>query len=196
MLRAALTAARRGPRRHGVPGRRGRHRQVAASPGGRCATAGERGLTVLAGRAVAGGVPTPFRPFAEALTSAGRTGRLPGGEELGPFRPVLGRLVPEWRSARPAPGEESPVFLGEAVLRLLRALAPQAGCVLVLEDLHWADRETLALLEYLADNLAAERVLCLATLRAETPGAPARRRPPWSARSRRADPPPCSRSAA
>ena len=39
--------------------------------------------------------------------------------------------------------------------------------MLVLEDLHWADQETLALLEYLADNLAAERVLCLATLRDE-----------------------------
>jgi AAA ATPase domain len=116
---------------------------------------------------VAGGAPTPFRPFAEALTAAGRTGRLPGGEELDPFRPVLGRLIPEWRPAQPAPGEESPVFLGEAVLRLLRALAPRAGCVLVLEDLHWADQETLALLEYLADNLAAERVLCLATLRDE-----------------------------
>src|SRR6188472_157480 len=33
-------------------------------------TAGEGGLPVLAGRAVAGGAPTPFRPFAEALTSA------------------------------------------------------------------------------------------------------------------------------
>jgi len=129
--------------------------------------AGERGLTVLAGRAVAGGAPTPFRPFAEALTSAGRAGRLPASEELDPFRPVLGRLIPEWRPPPPAPGEESPVFLGEAVLRLLRALAPRAGCVLVLEDLHWADQETLALLEYLADNLAAERVLCLATLRDE-----------------------------
>ena len=127
--------------------------------------AGESGLPVLAGRAVAGGAPTPFRPFAEALTSAGRAGRLPAGEELGPFRPVLGRLIPEWRPPQPVPGEETPVFLGEAVLRLLRALAPQAGCVLVLEDLHWADQETLTLLEYLADNLAAERVLCLATLR-------------------------------
>ncbi len=137
--------------------------------------AGERGLPVLVGRAVAGGVPTPFRPFAEALTSAGRAGRLPASEELDPFRPVLGRLVPQWRPAlgtpgEGTPGEESPVFLGEAVLRLLRALAPQAGCVLVLEDLHWADQETLALLEYLADNLGAERVLCLGTLRAESPG--------------------------
>ena len=131
--------------------------------------AGERGLTVLAGRAVAGGVPTPFRPFAEALTSAGRAGRLPVSEELDPFRPVLGRLVPEWRTPQGAAGEESLVFLGEAVLRLLRVLASQGCCVLVLEDLHWADRETLALLEYLADNLSAERVLCVGTLRAEGP---------------------------
>ncbi len=132
--------------------------------------AGELGLTVLVGRAVAGGVPTPFRPFAEALTSAGRARRLPASAELDPFRPVLGRLVPEWRQPQGAPREESLVFLGEAVLRLLRALAPRAGCVLVLEDLHWADQETLALLEYLADNAATERVLCVATLRNEGPG--------------------------
>ncbi len=139
-------------------------------------TAGEQGLTVLSGRAVAGGAPTPFRPFAEALTSAGRAGRLPAGTDLGPFRPVLGRLIPQWRPVQPVPvqpvpGEESPVFLGEAVLRLLHVLDPRAGCVLVLEDLHWADRETLALLEYLADNLATERVLCLATFREDSEAA-------------------------
>jgi DNA-binding CsgD family transcriptional regulator len=129
--------------------------------------AGELGLTVLSGRAVAGGVPTPYRPFAEALTSAGRAGRLPVSGELDPFRPVLGRLVPEWRLPQGPPADESPVFLGEAVLRLLRVLSPSAGCVLVLEDLHWADQETMALLEYLADNLATERVVCVATLRDE-----------------------------
>jgi DNA-binding CsgD family transcriptional regulator len=149
-------------------------------------TAGEQGLTVLSGRAVPGGAPTPFRPFAEALTAAGRAGGLPAGTELGPFRPVLGRLIPQWRPVQPVPvqpvpvqpvpvqpvpGEESPVFLGEAVLRLLHALDPRAGCVLVLEDLHWADRETLALLEYLADNLATERVLCLATFREDSEAA-------------------------
>jgi hypothetical protein len=40
-----------------------------------------RGFTILAGRSVAGGVPTPFRPYAEALASAGRAGRLPDGGE-------------------------------------------------------------------------------------------------------------------
>jgi DNA-binding CsgD family transcriptional regulator len=125
------------------------------------------GMVVLTGRAVDGGVPAPFRPFAEALASVGRTGRLPDGEQLGPFRPALGQLVPEWRQPRKPAGDEPLVFLGEAVLRLLRLLSPETGCLLVLEDLHWADQETLALLEYLADNCMTERVLCVGSLRGE-----------------------------
>jgi DNA-binding CsgD family transcriptional regulator len=129
--------------------------------------AGARGFTVLTGRAVASDVPTPFRPFAEALASAGRAGRLPDSEELGPFRPALSRLVPGWRQPGRVAGGDSLVFLGEAVLRLLRAVSPDGGCLLVLEDLHWAGRETLALTEYLADNVSSERVLCLGTMRDE-----------------------------
>jgi AAA ATPase-like protein len=72
--------------------------------------AGAHGFTVLTGRAVAGGVPTPFRPFAEALVSAGRAGRLPVSAELDPFRPALGRLVPEWRQPQAAAGDESLVY--------------------------------------------------------------------------------------
>ncbi|MGZ4613907.1 MAG: hypothetical protein ACXV1K_12165, partial [Kineosporiaceae bacterium] len=60
----------------------------------------------------------------------------------------------------------------EAVLRLLRVLAEPAPLVVGLEDLHWADADTLGVLEYLADNLHDERVLCLATLRSE-PRSPA-----------------------
>ena len=60
---------------------------------------------------------------------------------------------------------------GEAVVRLLRRLCRPGGLVIVLEDLHWADPDTLAVTEYLADNLAAEPVLCLATSRDEPPSA-------------------------
>jgi len=147
-----------------------------------------RDLMVLAGRAVTGGVLAPFRPFAEALMSAVRPGGLPEASELDPFRPALGILVPEWLkgsdasdvsdasgasglSGSPgASGAESLVLVGEAVLRLLRIISPGHGCVLVLEDLHWADRETLALLEYVADNISAEHVLCVGTLRADEGG--------------------------
>jgi len=166
-LQAALTAAKEG--RGGtafVTGEAGIGKSRLARETARAAV--ELGCTALTGRAVASAVPAPFRPFAEALVAAGRSGRLPGGPagsaELEPFLPALGRLVPDWRRAASA-ADESLVYLGEAVLRLLRVLARDDGCLLVLEDLHWADRETLALLEYLADNLAAERVLCVATLR-------------------------------
>ena len=39
------------------------------------------------------------------------------------------------------------------------------GCLLVLEDLHWADPETLALLHYIAPNLRDESLLVVATSR-------------------------------
>jgi hypothetical protein len=71
---------------------------------------------------------------------------------------ALGRLVPEWLLTEPVSVAESPVVLGEGLLRLLRVLAGKRGCLLVLEDLHWADPESLAVLEYLADNVATERI--------------------------------------
>ena len=164
-VEAALAAARGG---HGgavlITGEAGIGKSRLVREASRTAEA--LGFVVLTGRAVAGDVPTPFRPFAEALASVGRTGRLPDNRELASFRSALGRLVPEWRQPRQTSGVDSLVFLGEALLRLLRAMS-DAGCLLVLEDLHWTDRETLALLEYLADNCAAERLLCLVTLRDE-----------------------------
>jgi hypothetical protein len=63
-----------------------------------------RGFAVLAGRSVAGGVPTPFRPYAEALASAGRTGRLPDGGELDPFN---ARAEPTGSGVAAAPGGTS-----------------------------------------------------------------------------------------
>lgn len=129
--------------------------------------AAARGLAVGVGRAVMGTVPAPFRPFAEALSAAVRPAGLPGSAEISPFRPALSRMVPEWAQAGQVSAPESLVFVGEAVLTLLRIIARDAGCLLVLEDLQWADRESLALLEYLADNVHSEKVVCLATLRAE-----------------------------
>jgi DNA-binding CsgD family transcriptional regulator len=131
----------------------------------------ERAIPVLTGRAVAGSVPVAFRPLAEAVAGELRRRGPLDLPELRPFRPALGQLVPEWRPVEPAPGVESPVVLGEGLLRLLGLLAGRRGCILVLEDLHWADAESLAVLEYLADNVAAEPIVCLGTLRTEEDGA-------------------------
>src|SRR4029453_8045360 len=60
--------------------------------------------------------------------------------------------------------------LFELVLGLLGRLAEQAPLVLVVEDLHWADRSTRELLAFLVRNLRRERVLLVATYRDDEPG--------------------------
>lgn len=166
VLEAAVAAARAG--RGGVVAVRGEagvgKSRLAAEL---AATAARQGLLVLCGRAVQAEQPTTFRPLAEALLAGVRTEGLPADPELEPFLPALGRLVPAWRGDRDVAVEDSPVVVGEAVLRLLRTLAANRGCLLVLEDLHWADPETLSVVEFLADNLGAESVCCLVTLRAD-----------------------------
>lgn len=124
------------------------------------------GLVVVRGRAVQAQTPVAYRPLTEALCSAVRAHGTPDAPELAPFRTVLGRLIPDWRGPEPEV-EASVVTLSEGVLRILRVLAADRGCVVILEDLHWADPESLSVEEYLADNLTNERVLCLATARVE-----------------------------
>jgi predicted ATPase len=126
-----------------------------------------RGMTVLTGRAVPGGVPVAFRPLAEAVMQGLRGRDVLDAPGLRPFRAALGRLVPQWQPDGSVTGDGSPVVLGEGLLRLLRTLAGERGCLVVLEDLHWADGESLAVLEYLADNVTAERVALLGTFRPE-----------------------------
>ncbi|AUG76329.1 LuxR family transcriptional regulator [Kitasatospora sp. MMS16-BH015] len=147
---------------------------------GECATrAAAAGLAVLRGRGSATGVGTPYRPLIEAVCSRFRTGGPPEVPELAPYRRALGRLVPEWRAAEPGGRPETVVELAEALLRLLAVVAAPdpavghpvldrpAGCVLLLDDFHDADSETIAVVEYLVDNLASLPVLLVATLRPE-----------------------------
>ncbi len=126
----------------------------------------ERGFSVLAGRGTRSAVPVPYRPVAEALMSGARSGIVPDMPVISNYRAALGALVPEWNRPGDKRAHVEPVVVGEAVLRLLTQAEGRGG-LLVLEDLHWADPETLAIVEYLADNIAAARVLCVATLRSE-----------------------------
>ena len=107
------------------------------------------GTTVLRGSAVAGG--GPFRPLATALVRAAGP-ELADTPRLRPFAPVLARLLPAWPHPATDTGHlvDPVVVLGEAVRELLGVLAVERRHVLVLDDLHWADRDTLDLLEYLS----------------------------------------------
>jgi predicted ATPase len=122
-------------------------------------------IAVLTGRAVRDGQTSALRALSEALLGASRIAGLPDSPDLEPFRGYLARIVPDWRGADSPVNEGADVALAEGVLRLLRMFAGTSGCLLVLEDLHWADAETLAVVEYLADNLVGEPVVCLVTVR-------------------------------
>jgi DNA-binding CsgD family transcriptional regulator/tetratricopeptide (TPR) repeat protein len=132
--------------------------------------ASERGVPVLTGRAVDAATPAPFRPLFEALAGWSRDGGPDAHPELAGVREVLSPILPAWRPADDPSYPVSAMELGDALLRLLTGIAGDHGCVFVLEDLHWADPDTAAVLEYVVDNLAGSGVLCVATARPEGSG--------------------------
>lgn len=121
------------------------------------------GLAVLAGRAVRAATPVPLRPLGEALLAWLRRGAVPDDPALAPFLPALGRLAPQLRTTADD-GEPSVVLIGEALLRLATALGGR-GTLLMIEDLHWADPETLSVLQYVADNVRDVPLVVVATTR-------------------------------
>ena len=204
-LRPALTAARGGA--GGVvflTGEAGIGKSRLASE--LAAEARALGALVLAGRAVPTSASIPYRPLTEALLLALRKRAIPDDPSLTPWLPALRAMIPTIADpGGDGHGDYAAPVRGEAVLQLLRRLAGDAGLLLVLEDLHWADPDTLAVVEYLSDNLSAEAVLCVATCRGENcvgrsrAGHPADRAPRCLAAGSRPDlrtrlPPWCGRA--
>lgn len=127
---------------------------------------------MLLGRAVETGAATPFRALFEALSGYFRGAGTDDHPELERLRSTLALLVPEWRVPGEEPYRASPMELGEALVRLLTGIAGETGCVLILEDLHWGDPDTAAVVEYIGNNLTGTRGLCVVTLRPDV-GTPA-----------------------
>jgi predicted ATPase len=131
--------------------------------------AAEAGMAVLTGRAVEGG--GTYRPIAEALLAHLRDERLEESDDLRPYRAALRRIVPGWAASGAdeelAPSVDPVVILGEGLLRLLRAIGGDRGCLLRLEDLHWTDAGSIALVAYLAGAGRTSRVLILGSARDE-----------------------------
>jgi hypothetical protein len=121
------------------------------------AAARARGALTLWGSSFEGDWHPPYGPWVEALGEAGRSvGRARLRAALGRGAPVLARLVPELDAAIGGDAgtmaalspEEERFRLYDAVARFLVAVARQQPTVLVLDDLHWTDRDSLQLLAY------------------------------------------------
>ncbi|GAB1645891.1 helix-turn-helix transcriptional regulator [Krasilnikovia sp. MM14-A1259] len=113
---------------------------------GQCLELGEEGL--------------PYAPFAGALRQlVHRDGpAVFDGREAD-----FARLLPELG----APGADRRGHLFELVGALFARLAEQRPLVLIIEDLHWADRSTRDLIAFLARSARLPRVLIIATYRTD-----------------------------
>jgi DNA-binding CsgD family transcriptional regulator len=134
--------------------------------------AADRRVPVVLGRAVPASGSAPYRPVTEALLQLLRRQPLPDDASLAPWLPHLAVLLPGvvggGRAAQLGDGMDSQAARGEAVLQLLRRLGPD-GLLVAMEDLHWADPDTVSLVEYLADNAAGQALLFAVSVRAEPP---------------------------
>src|SRR5205085_10145098 len=88
------------------------------------------------------------------------------GPKLAPLVPDLRRRLPELTPAPTEPQSER-YRLFEAVVGLLSGISSKAPVLLVLDDLHRADRPTLLLLRHLARAPQPRRLLILVAYRTE-----------------------------
>ncbi|HEV8651335.1 MAG TPA: AAA family ATPase [Actinomycetes bacterium] len=133
------------------------------------------GAAVLTGGCIGlGEEGVPFAPVVEALRTMLRTTEPDAVERwFAHARVELARLLPELGPARPVddPREldlaSGQGRLFELLLGVLERLAAQRPAVLVVEDLHWADHSTRALLAFLIRNLRQGRLLLVLTYRTD-----------------------------
>jgi predicted ATPase len=119
-----------------------------------------------------GWLSLPYLPFVEALRSYVLDHDLDQlRAELGNGPAELARIIPEVRERAPAPepppadAEQNRWRLLQAVTDFLRNASQTQPLVLILEDLHDADRGTLDLLVHVSRNLQGTRLLLLGTYR-------------------------------
>ncbi len=129
----------------------------------------DMGVAVLFGRCDED-MGVPFQPFVEALSQMASSS--PTAESLGRHGGELVRLVPEL--ARIVPGLEPPLRadpeteryrLFDAVASWLGTISAETGLLLVLDDLHWAEKPTLLLLRHLVRSAEPMRMLIVCNYR-------------------------------
>ena len=132
----------------------------------------DAGAVVLYGRCQED-VGIPYEPWIEALSHYARTGPLPvlrghvrrHGAELARLVSALAARLPDIPPASSYDEEAARFSFFAAVRDLLEAAGGERPLVLVLDDLHWADRESLVLLRHAVLGEAPRKRLIIGTFR-------------------------------
>jgi len=133
-----------------------------------------RGVLVLWGRAFEGEGAPAFWPWVQVirgLVDAATPSEL--AVQLGADAARVAQFVPDVRERLPSvpslaavvDSEHARFLLFDAIARFLKAAAEPRALMLVLDDLHWADKPSLLLLEFVACVLRDARILVIGTYR-------------------------------
>ena len=131
-----------------------------------------KNVRVLRGRCLEDIGPVPYWPWVQVLRAYVQDcvgSRL--RSEMGTGATAIAEVVPEVREALhdlkmlPALGdpEHARLRLFDSITTFLKRASDAQPLVLVLDDLHWADRSSLLLLEFFAEELVDARILVLGT---------------------------------
>ena len=133
----------------------------------------QRGAVVLRGACYDGEWQSPYGPFAEAIVDYSQSApRADFIAALGKRGSILARIAPSIGDAIGDQGEPVTLDKDEERFRLfdafgefLVAIARTNPIVLILDDLHWADRGTVAMLNHTAHFIAANPILMIGAYR-------------------------------
>jgi tetratricopeptide (TPR) repeat protein len=134
----------------------------------------KRGATVLWGRCWEGeGAPT-FWPWIQVIRSyvrgrdadALRTVMGPGAADIAQIVTDVRDRLPDLPPLHPLEAVQARFRLFDSVATFLGAATQREPLVLIFDDLHWADQDSLTLLRFVAREVRASRLLLLGTYRA------------------------------
>ena len=136
--------------------------------------AGMRGAEVLWGRSYESGGAPPYWPWVQAIRSyVAATEPQELRDQLGATAPVIAEVASDVMTKLPdipAPttieDPESARFrLFDSISTFLKNISSSIPLVLMLEDLHWSDKSSLMLLEFVARELVNSRILIVGNYR-------------------------------
>ena len=89
----------------------------------------------------------------------------PGAADICEIIPEVREMLPDLEPASPLEPEQARFRLFDSITTLLRNVAESQPLMLVLDDLQWADQPSLLLLEFLARQVPASKIMVIGTYR-------------------------------
>ena len=137
------------------------------------ARAQERGFQALWGWCYEGEGAPPYWPWIQAIRACIaqrdvdqlRSEMGPGAADIAEIFPEVGQKLPDLEPAPPLGPEQARFRLFDSIATFLKKVSSDQPIILVLDDLHWADKPSLLLLEFLAKEIQTSAMLIIGCYR-------------------------------